>query len=1069
MRLYIVKYRDLILCRKFFLLFLFGLLFAKMGFAQQDPMPVNAQPYFCSFEEWTENVLWKFDSGSNTSKWSIGNALSNYGDSALYVSTDNGLTAGYDAKAGYVSVYRDFVLGRGSSYEVSFEWINPSQGKMYVCWFDPTLVAGPYSGMSVMALPAFVKNNKKPWSSNDGAVQVLGDTLMNNSGHWQKGSFTVMGTGRTMRLLFFWMNDTGAASNANGLVKHGAGIDNVQIGCVSSCGYLTEVAYDSNGDGTGTLSWKVFSDATGRPVDVTNSILASYDVMYFDGNTWHEHKGIQDPFLVIPGLAAGTYTVWVRINCGWDGNTSNWYILNDLYVHEKIEGCLDYLDINSPTVTATYGTFDDPYLNVGVINDGPGSRSSRLTVHSDLSERDAQTGFELKTIPEGSRASVRLGNWSSGGEAESVTYDYVVDESTVLMLLKYAIVMQDPAHEAKDQPKFKLEILDEDGHLIDRTCGAEDFIAGADNTQDATWHRKGDVQWKDWTGFGLNLQDYVGQNIKIRLTTYDCALQGHYAYAYFTLDCAKAQITGTSCSSGVVQPLMAPEGFTYKWYPKDNPDNIVSETRSFQPGPDDQGIYVCEMSYKGGDCSFQLEASVEPRSIVCDFIPEVSFDSCKAFLQLTNISHTLTGSGEEEECEAFAWELSNGQVSVEKDLKLEFFEPGEHEITLTSFIAGGECFESMTKSVVIPDFGPYVDTLYVNLCEGDPAYECDYNHTLYSKPGIYQVLTEKTACDCDSLVYLNLSVNPVYSDTTEAELFLYKDDFYEFNGKQLTESGVYCDTLSTVTGCDSVVMLKLTAYPRLDVNLLQDSLLLCGDELMQVALEYEIHSGTFSDYSLIFDEKSHAAGWTDQDAQAISGDNVIELSVPADIRPDVYHADLICKDEYSGVDTLPVRIVVYYPSAIIAQKWNDVLALYNENYNGGYVFDSYQWYKDGEPLPGETSSYLYVPMGLDVEAEYQVLLTRSDDQVAIFSCPIIPEERESLSVYPTIVNQGSVLTVSTPEPADVLVQNVTGVRVNSLRVSAGRTDMTSPDVVGTYFVTVKLSAGETRTFTVMVK
>lgn len=1042
---------------------------AGWGASAQTPMPVSTDPYFCSFEDAAEKAYWVFESGSNTSQWVIGPALSNYGTNSLYVSPDGGATAGYDVKGGYVAAYRDFQLVSRQVYEVSFEWINPTQGKLYVCWFDPQGAANqpPYSGTSTLALPTYVKLNARPWTVGG---QVLADTLMNNSGAWQKGSFTVTGTGRTARLLFFWMNDTGAACST----MHGPAIDNVQVGRVTSCGYIGEVSYEPTDNKMALLSWKVLMDAvdgSGKVTDVTSSTMATYDVRYFDGMNWHEITDIPNPYFEIPELAAGfSYTVWVRMHCGYDGSTGNWYILNDLFIPEVILDCLDYLDLTSESVTATYGTCDNPYLNEGVVNDGPGAQSSRLTIHSDKDERDARTGNQLRTVPVGSQASVRLGNWGVDAQAESVTFDYVIDESTILLLLNYAVVIQDPNHEESNQPRFTMEILDEKGRLIDATCGAEDFIAGTDNTTDDSWHRTGMVQWKDWTSFGLNLKEIGLQGndrIRIRLTTYDCSQGGHYGYAYFTLSCAKAQISGVSCGE-VVHPLLAPDGFTYKWYRKENPDSIVSDERTFLPEPDDVGVYVCELGFKNGECSFALEAVVAPRIIISDFTPRISYNACKAVVNFENTSYTTTEDGDIGECEGFEWSWGDGEISTDEDLMLEFDGPGEHEVTLTSMIAAGECFESVTKKVVIPPFAPYVDTLQVSMCAGDPPYESDYNHVLYSRPGLYQVLDDTTRCGCDSLVYLDLAVHDTFAIQTEAELFLYKEPYYDFNGRQLTETGVYYDSLQTVTGCDSVITLRLTAYDRLEVALAEDSVLLCGNEVLRVPLEYAILSGSFTDYRLLFDERARAAGWQNDSASITPGQTMIEVPVPDPVRPDVYEADLICGgDEYSGPDTVDVRIVVYYPSAVMAQKWNDVLALYNENHNGGYAFSAYQWYKDGVALDGETGSYLYQP--LDTAAHYQVLLTRADDGVAMLTCPFVPEVRGVVDAYPTVVGANEYVTVTTPGEADVEWWNVMGLRLSSKHMAGKHGALQAPAQTGTYLLVVKPLDGERRIFTVVVR
>ena len=85
-----------------------------------------------------------------------------------------------------------------------------------------------------------------------------------------------------------------------------------------------------------------------------------------------------------------------------------------------------------------------------------------------------------------------------------------------------------------------------------------------------------------------------------------------------------------------------------------------------------------------------------------------------------------------------------------------------------------------------------------------------------------------------------------------------------------------------------------------------------------------------------------------------------------------------------------------YPSWIHEQHWNDGIILYNDTYNGGYKFSSYQWYQNGEPLVGETKEYLYLPGGLllnnrgDCDNYYQVQLTREKDGYSTLTCPICP-------------------------------------------------------------------------------
>ena len=62
------------------------------------------------------------------------------------------------------------------------------------------------------------------------------------------------------------------------------------------------------------------------------------------------------------------------------------------------------------------------------------------------------------------------------------------------------------------------------------------------------------------------------------------------------------------------------------------------------------------------------------------------------------------------------------------------------------------------------------------------------------------------------------------------------------------------------------------------------------------------------------------------------------------------------------------------------------------DYNGGYEFTAFQWFKNGEPIVGATSSVYNSPDGLDLSAEYSVLLTRASDGASVMTCVVDLED-----------------------------------------------------------------------------
>ena len=66
-------------------------------------------------------------------------------------------------------------------------------------------------------------------------------------------------------------------------------------------------------------------------------------------------------------------------------------------------------------------------------------------------------------------------------------------------------------------------------------------------------------------------------------------------------------------------------------------------------------------------------------------------------------------------------------------------------------------------------------------------------------------------------------------------------------------------------------------------------------------------------------------------------------------------------------------------------RFNNVLAFLNADYNGGLVFSGYQWYANGELIPGATGSWYYETT-MDPDKEYMVEVTMEDGS-HVWTCP----------------------------------------------------------------------------------
>ena len=892
-------------------------------------------PYFCGFENGAEG--WVVDNEKTIpNKWSFGTATSSDGQGAMYISPDNGTTASYVSATGLQLAYKEFTLPVGSRYEIAFDWkcMGTQFDRLYVCWLP---AAQNIRSSNMASLPTWLTSYWVAWSGD----AVRGDTVMSNSKAWQHGQFEVPGTGIPYKLVFCWVT-----SNTGDKPRDpGACIDNVQIGRKIDCPKPQALDYLVVSDDSGLFAW--YGNAE------------KYELKYRNTKSpyWTEHKDITETTDSITGLTKGTYTIWVRGICGND--TSIWAVYNNLLVYVSSDMCVDYINFKNPEVALadvgkSTGILDEPYqlLGVGAVDYGSSSSASSHTVHTDISEYDPRTGYKLKTIPDGEVASVRLGNWGIGGYAERVSYLYTVDAEMSILLLKYAVVLENPNHSEAEQPRFTLKLLDEHGRQINPTCGSADFIPSK-NTE--KWEKEGNVEWKDWTSLGLNLEDYIGQTIQIQLATYDCSPTGHYGYAYFTLDCAAARISGLSCGDNTVEALGVPEGFAYRWYPASNPDTTVSTTNKFQPLQNDTSEYVCRLIYlednkESTKCYFELRASLLPRFPKADMEYTVKENECDVEVSFKNKSYVYTSKEViANQCDTYFWDFGDGTTSMEENPVHVYKHYGVYTVNLKASIANGECEDIFTQVV-------------------DVAFDKE----------------------------------PV----------------------------------------------KLTV---------PDSIFEMCPESAEFSVPFQIVSGVLDSCEVIYADKK----------MKVEVDNANStLTFPVEsLTPGIYQAKLVVYG-HCVADTVSVAYRVDYPSDLIAQRWNDVLGLRNEQHNGGYDFigATLQWYENGLPMEGQNGTVLYRQgTQLNPNSYYQLGIIREGEQ-ELLTCPFTPvmltPAEEEIRLEQTFYQSGSEATIKAVAKAHAKIYDGMGILCDEFCFEEGMNIIRLPQRTGIYIIEMTLMDGK---------
>jgi gliding motility-associated-like protein len=263
-----------------------------------------------------------------------------------------------------------------------------------------------------------------------------------------------------------------------------------------------------------------------------------------------------------------------------------------------------------PNIGFEDGTFDKWQCDTGRID-----RAGNITVSPSGVIYDRHTivskGFYPKfdefgnfptLCPNGSKYSIKLGSTDTVRLAERVSYTFSIPSGATQynIIFSYAVVLQNPRHNANQQPRFTVKTFDvTDNTFID--CASFDFVA-ADNlpgfklsTAPAT--RNAFIYYKDWSSSTINLNGYAGKTVRIEFTANDCALGGHFGYAYLDLkESCTSLITGNAyCNGQKSATLSSPSGFGYyTWY---NANDLTapignSQTLTITPAPPDKSSYA---------------------------------------------------------------------------------------------------------------------------------------------------------------------------------------------------------------------------------------------------------------------------------------------------------------------------------------------------------------------------------------------------------------------------------------------------------------------------------------------
>ena len=415
-----------------------------------------------------------------------------------------------------------------------------------------------------------------------------------------------------------------------------------------------------------------------------------------------------------------------------------------------------------------------------------------------------------------------------------------------------------------------------------------------------------------------------------------------------------------------------------------------------------------------------------------------------------------------------------------------------------------------------------------SICNGDTVM---FGGKVFDRNGVHK-LTLKSVDGCDSVITLDLTVNPAYY--MEKTVSLWPDELpYHWEGRDYYNAGDYPVSWQ-IGDCDSTRMLHLivlqpdtqrtvlcegqaitwhettyntsgtytyTTYDQNNNITAIDVLILTfahptqivsanvgaiteGADRFDINFSYSGFAPTA--YNIIFDARAKQAGFTDVYGAVIIKDGVATVNIPqfADtcwngharyVRPDNYTLKLVldngpCGDSRSN----DLQFQIKYPSWIIEQNWDDVVAPLRSECNCGYEFTQTQWLVNNQPQTGVASGYLHSD-ALNVGDEVVMNAKRKGESYFIPTYPL------TIRVYDWQMYDTPILKIS-PKHAphynpyitiDAEVEGVyeiyssAGNFVSRGSFEQGQTTVTLPTISGLYIIRTHVN-NETMTHKVIL-
>jgi hypothetical protein len=245
-----------------------------------------------------------------------------------------------------------------------------------------------------------------------------------------------------------------------------------------------------------------------------------------------------------------------------------------------------------------------------------------------------------------------------------------------------------------------------------------------------------------------------------------------------------------------------------------------------------------------------------------------------------------------------------------------------------------------------------------------------------------------------------------------------------------------------------------------------------GEDL---SIGYQVLKGTPSEYRITFSAAALAAGFVNTGYLPLASSQSLDrlnIQVPANMAEGVYSANLQFRNELNVESpAYPFQFAIKLAKSYVVKKFDDLIVCDNSSNR----FTSFQWYKNGQPIPGATGQFYREQAGLDGFYSLQV---STIEGAVLWSCDQEIHTRTlknaTISAYPIPARSFVPFTVKVTDLNDqdlkgavLRIYNVMGVLVQTITDVKQENSVSLP--FGDYIGTVVTSDQRKLTCKILVK